>query len=152
MGASFPCKKILVPLDFSDDSRRALDYGLSLGQATGAELVLLTVIEDTFPYPELFAWDHPNEEFYKSMRERALHHMQELLPHAPPEQHIERMVVRGRPRHEIAAVAADIGADLVVLARHGSSGIRHAFMGSTAEGVLRHSRCPVLVLPPPESD
>jgi nucleotide-binding universal stress UspA family protein len=61
---------------------------------------------------------------------------------------VERLVVRGRPRHEIVAVAADIGVDLIVLARHGSSGIRHAFMGSTAESVLRHARCPVLVLPP----
>jgi nucleotide-binding universal stress UspA family protein len=151
MSAAFPPKKVLVPLDFSDDSRRALEYGLALVRSAGGELVLLTVIEDTFPYPELFAWDHPNDEFYKTMRERALHHMDELLEPRPEDLGLERMVVRGRPRHEIAAVAADIGADLIVLARHGSSGIRHAFMGSTAEGVLRHARCPVLVLPPPES-
>jgi nucleotide-binding universal stress UspA family protein len=151
MSAAFPPKKVLIPLDFSDDSRRALEYGLALARSAGGELVLLTVIEDTFPYPELFAWDHPNEEFYKAMRERALHHMDELLPPPPADVELDRMVVRGRPRHEIAAVAADIGADLIVLARHGSSGIRHAFMGSTAEAVLRHARCPVLVLPPPET-
>jgi glycine betaine transporter len=149
MSAPFPSRKILVPLDFSDDSRRALEYGLAVAGASGAAVALLTVIEDSFPYPELFAWDHPDEEFYKSMRERALHHMGELLGEAaPPAGGIERLVVRGRPRHEIVAVAADIGADLIVLARHGSSGIRHAFMGSTAESVLRHAACPVLVLPP----
>ncbi len=157
MGAPFPCRKVLIPLDFSDDSQRALVYGLALAGTCGAEVALLTVIEDSFPYPELFAWDHPNEEFYKSMRERALHHMEELLQgavtDAPAVAKVERLVVRGRPRHEIVAVAADIGADLVVLARHGSSGIRHAFMGSTAESVLRHARCPVLVLPPaPEGE
>ena len=149
MGAAFPCTKVLIPLDFSDDSQRALVYGLALAGTCGAEVALLTVIEDSFPYPELFAWDHPNEEFYKSMRERALHHMEELLQGAAaPGATVERLVVRGRPRHEIVAVAKDIGADLIVLARHGSSGIRHAFMGSTAESVLRHAACPVLVLPP----
>jgi len=148
MSAAFSCKKVLIPLDFSDDSRRALEYGLALAATAGSAVALLTVIEDSFPYPELFAWDHPNEEFYKSMRERALHHMEELLKGAAAEIDVERVVVRGRPRHEIVAVAADLGADLIVLARHGSSGIRHVFMGSTAEGVLRHATCPVLVLPP----
>lgn len=148
MNAPFPPKKVLIPLDFSDDSQRALRYGLALAAAAQAQVALLTVIEDSFPYPELFAWDHPDEEFYKSMRERALHHMGELLGAAPPAGSVEKLVVRGRPRHEIVTVAADIGADLIVLARHGSSGIRHAFMGSTAESVLRHASCPVLVLPP----
>jgi len=147
MSAALPSRKILIPLDFSDDSRRALEYGLALAGANGAEVTLLTVIEDSFPYPELFAWDHPNEEFYRSMRERALTHMEELL-HGGDGTKVERVVVRGRPKQEIVAVAADLHADLIVLARHGSSGIRHAFMGSTAEGVLRHAPCPVLILPP----
>jgi nucleotide-binding universal stress UspA family protein len=147
MSIQFPSRKILVPLDFSDDSRRALDYGLTLARSVGAEVVLLTVVEDTFPYPELFAWDHPNEEFYKAMRERALHHMEELLEGASGVT-VERVVVRGRPRQEIPAVAADLHADLIVLARHGSSGLRSVLMGSTAEAVLRHAPCPVLMLPP----
>jgi nucleotide-binding universal stress UspA family protein len=149
MNAPFPCTKILVPLDFSDDSRRALVYALGVARSTGAALVLVTVVEDTFPYPEIFAWDHPNEEFYKAMRERSLHHMDELLHGLATDRiPIERVVVRGRPRQEIAAIAVDVGADLVVLARHGSSGLRSAFMGSTAESVLRSAPCPVLVLPP----
>ena len=98
--------------------------------------------------PELFSIDHPNEEFYRTMRERALLHMAELTT-GEAEVVIERIVVRGRPRQEIVAVAADWGADLVVLARHGSGGLRNAFMGSTSEAVLRHAPCPVLVLPPP---
>jgi nucleotide-binding universal stress UspA family protein len=147
MSAAVPTRKILIPLDFSDDSRRALEYGLALAGANGADVTLLTVIEDSFPYPELFAWDHPNEEFYRSMRERALTHMEQLLGGGDGTK-VERVVVRGRPKQEIVAVAADLHADLIVLARHGSSGIRHAFMGSTAEGVLRHAPCPVLILPP----
>jgi nucleotide-binding universal stress UspA family protein len=60
-------------------------------------------------------------------------------------------VIRGRPRHEIPALADDVGADLIVLARHGSGGVRHAVMGSTTEAVLRAAHCPVVVLPAAES-
>ena len=148
MNAPFPWTKVLVSLDFSDDSKRALDYALAAAQSTAASLVLVTVIEDSFPYPELFAWDRPNEEFYRAMRERALHHMDELLAGRAAGMAVERVVVRGRPRVEIAALAADVKADLIVMARHGSSGVRSALMGSTADGVLHHAPCPVLVLPP----
>jgi nucleotide-binding universal stress UspA family protein len=147
--SAFPCRKILVPIDFSDDSKRALDYALGMAKTCGAEVVLLTVVEEAFPYPELFALDHPDEEFYKSMRERALHHMAALAGPEAEGVRVERLVVRGRPRAEIVAVAADVGADLLVLARHGSGGLRNAFMGSTTEGVLRAATCPVLVLPAP---
>jgi universal stress protein A len=152
MSVRFPYQKVLVPMDFSDDSRRACEHGLAIARAASAQVALLTVIEETFPYPELFAWDHPNEEFYKAMRERALHHMEELAGGAA-DVPLERIVVRGRPRQEIVAVAADWGADLIVLARHGSGGKLHnAFMGSTSESVLRHAPCPVLVLPPPTAE
>ena len=149
MSVRFPYQKILVPMDFSDDSRRACEHGLAIARACGAQVALLTVIEEAFPYPELFAWDHPNEEFYKAMRQRALDHMQGVVEGAGEGLPVERIVVRGRPRHEIVAVAADWGADLVVLARHGSGNLRNTFMGSTSEAVLRHAPCPVMVLPPP---
>ena len=149
MSVQFPYRKVLVPMDFSDDSRRAGEHGLAIARACGAQAGLLTVIEEAFPYPELFAWDHPNEEFYKAMRQRALDHMQEVTGAAGDGLSIERIVVRGRPRREIVAVAADWGADLIVLARHGSGNLRNTFMGSTSESVLRHAPCPVMVLPPP---
>jgi nucleotide-binding universal stress UspA family protein len=142
-----PWRKILLPIDFSDNSRRAFDFGAELARDSGAELSLLTVVDDTFPYPELWAWDRPDEEYYRTMRERSLGQMEELLQSAPGIG-AQRLVVRGRPREEIAAVAAEVEADLIVMARHGSGGIRAAIMGSTTESVLRTAPCPVLVLPP----
>jgi nucleotide-binding universal stress UspA family protein len=150
MSVRFPYQKILVPMDFSEDSRRACEHGLAVARGSEAQVALLTVIDETFPYPELFAWDHPNEEFYKAMRQRALEQMEEVVAgSAAAGLQVERIVVRGRPRQEIVAVAADWGADLVVLARHGSGNLRNTFMGSTSESVLRHAPCPVMVLPPP---
>ena len=146
MNARYPSRKILVPMDFSDDSRRACEYAVAMARATGAELALLTVIEVGFPYPELFALDNPGEDFYKTLRQRALDQMGEVLA-GVDDLSVERLVVRGKPRVEILAMAEEIGADLMVMARHGSSGLRDAFMGSTTIAVLRAARCAVVVLP-----
>jgi nucleotide-binding universal stress UspA family protein len=139
-------QKILVPLDFSEYSRRALDYALRIARGTGSRLVLLAVIDDRFPYPELFVVDNPNVEYYREMRRRALDRMDELLG-SDPGVPVEKVVVKGRPRSEIPAMAEEVGADLIVIARHGTGALRAAIMGSTAESVVREARCPVLVLP-----
>ena len=43
--------------------------------------------------------------------------------------------------------AAKEGADLIIISTHGRTGLRRAFIGSVAEGTVRHSACPVLVVP-----
>ena len=146
MSVQFPYRKVLVPMDFSDDSRRAGEHGLAIARACGAPAGLLTVIEEAFPYPELFAWDHPNEEFYKAMRQRALAHMQDVVDAAGEGVSVERIVVRGRPRHEIVAVAADWGADLIVLGSHGHGPLRQALLGSVATGVAADAACAVEII------
>jgi len=60
----------------------------------------------------------------------------------------ERIIVRkGTPFHEITLAAASTKADLIVIATHGYTGLKHVFLGSTTERVVRHARCPVLVVP-----
>ncbi len=54
----------------------------------------------------------------------------------------------GRPAHEIAQLAADLDADMVVVGTHGRRGARRLLLGSVAEEVMRLSRCPVLVVRP----
>ena len=58
-----------------------------------------------------------------------------------------RIVVRkGKAFDQIAAVARDIRADVVIIATHGRTGLKHVLLGSTAEHVARHAPCPVLIL------
>jgi nucleotide-binding universal stress UspA family protein len=52
----------------------------------------------------------------------------------------------GKPFHEIVAAAKQMEADLIVIATHGHTGFKHAIPGSTAERVVRHAPCPVLVV------
>jgi universal stress protein A len=52
----------------------------------------------------------------------------------------------GAPGSEIVKAAVDYGADLIVMATHGRSGLPHLVLGSVAEHVIRHARCPVLAV------
>ena len=63
------------------------------------------------------------------------------------------MIAHGEPAAEIVRVAEERGAGLIVISSHGRTGLGRILFGSTAESVVRHARCPVLVVKPPrESD
>jgi len=64
-----------------------------------------------------------------------------------PAKMVERVLVRyGTPFAEIADAARTLKADLIILTTHGYTGLKHVFMGSTAERVVRHAPCPVLTV------
>ncbi len=152
MSEHYPYRKILIPVDFSEASVQSLRHGLGLASAVGASAVVLTVIDTSFPYPDLYSLDDPQRDYFRVMRERAFQRMEEWLRQQPDAASVkvEKVVLRGRPAVEIPDFAAEIGADLMIVARHGSSGLRHALMGHTAESLARSAPCPVLVLPPEE--
>jgi nucleotide-binding universal stress UspA family protein len=52
----------------------------------------------------------------------------------------------GKPYHEIVSAAKVMDADLIVISTHGYTGLKHAFLGSTTERVVRYATCPVLVV------
>ena len=56
------------------------------------------------------------------------------------------VVREGEPHSEIVAAAEELATDLIVLSTHGRTGIAHVFLGSTAEKVVRHAGCPVLIV------
>ena len=153
MATSYPYQKILIPVDFSEVSLASLRHGLALARACGASVAILSVVDTSFPYPDLFSFEDPAGDYYKVMRERALARMKEWLADDLAEDasgiDVERLVARGRPAAEIPAMAQEVGADVIVVARHGSGALRHAFMGNVVEALVRAAPCPVLVLPPP---
>src|SRR6185503_2810715 len=64
---------------------------------------------------------------------------------------VEKTLVRqGRSFHEIADAARALKTDLIIMSTHGYTGLKHALLGSTAERVVRHAPCPVLVVRPRE--
>jgi nucleotide-binding universal stress UspA family protein len=136
----FSLKRILVPVDFTDCSNKALTYAVALAQQFEAELTLLNVVP-THTYPEMAALDL----------------LTDPMPGAKKELEILRLMVgsaaecdttlrRGMPATEIVAVAKELRSDLIVISTHGHKGLTHAILGSTTEKVLRHAPCPVLVV------
>jgi nucleotide-binding universal stress UspA family protein len=66
---------------------------------------------------------------------------------------VEKTLVRqGRSFHEITQAARTLKVDLIIIATHGYTGLKHALLGSTTERVVRHAPCPVLVLREKERD
>lgn len=148
-------KKILVPTDFSECSRHAMDQALDLAVALNAEIVLLHASEvpqglprDAQIQAEGRGW-HVSEYLESTALKELTAAAQEL------EARGARVTVRagiGTPSEVIGNVARDVGADLVVVGTHGRTGIRRALLGSVAERVLRHSRVPVLTVRTPGDD
>ena len=148
-----PCgfKRILLPLDFSEASHKALAYAAAFAEECGAEITLLHVVE--LPaYPELGYAHVPMKE--AEQKKAALETLQ-VAPLALGEnaRFIKSTLVRvGNPSQEIIEEARKENFDLIVISTHGHGGLRHFLLGSTTEKVVRHAACPVLVVREQEHD
>ena len=145
--SSVNLKRILVPVDFSACSAKALDYAFGLAEKFGATLILLHIVEPT-PYPENYmllpqAIEEINQNLVQSARERL-----ELLYHKRPcpRPPVEFLVRLGHAYSEISDTAQALAADLIVVGTHGHTGLKHVLLGSTAEKVVRQAPCPVLTV------
>lgn len=140
---------VLVPVDFSPNSARAIEFALSLVEPDG-EVYLLHVIDSDFTgrlSAEGFA--EPDSATAR-MRQKAEAQLQDLingLPEGCPK--VESMIVVGKPFAEILRVAADLDFQIIVIGTHGIRGekIEELLFGSTAEKVLRGTRVPVICVP-----
>ncbi len=147
--------KIVCALDLSDQSERVLAWAMDLAAQHHASVVLVTVVEDFFPYTEIYkslremgvakALDEVRGEIEKELEGFAATHREAGIE-------VDTTVRTGRPDREVVALAKEVGADLVVIGSHGRTGIDHALLGSVAEKVLRKAPCPVLTVKQVESD
>ncbi len=131
-------KKLLVPLDGSSRSAVALPLARTLAKATGGEIVLVRVIPD-----DLLGAD----PMVRAEAENSLAQIAKELAGAGV--HVTTIVQAGaNPAADITATVRRQGADLVVMATHGRTGLRRAVLGSVAERVLAESPVPVALLRP----
>ena len=138
-------RQILVAVDFSEHSERALEKGLELSSASDARVNLIHVI-DYFPMMDS-AYDGAftlsvdiTDELVASSKKR----LTELGDrHRLSEEDLAVEV--GAVRNEIIDRAEKIAADLIVIGSHGWRGI-DLLLGSTTDSVLHHARCDVLVV------
>ena len=139
-------KKVLIPTDFSECSQRAVQYGLAVAEKFQAKPYIIHVWElpmtgsilPVDPYPEMVF-----TEEQKAAKERLTRLTDELKTHGID---AEAIFAFGKAYVEIVKAAADLEADLIVLATHGRGGISHLLLGSVAEKVVRLAPCPVLTV------
>ncbi len=144
--AEFKLEKIVVPVDFSTCAARGLEYAVGLARLFGAELILLNVVQLHHDLPPVVVYTH--SELSRWAREVAQAHMADLLSATDfGEVKYEAAIKMGSPAQKICRYAQQTGADLIVTATHGRTGLRHVLMGSTAEQIVRYARSPVLVVP-----
>ena len=136
-------KKILVTTDLSPFSLAAMEYAASLGTLYTSKIYLLYVLEgkegahgkegQTLPKTE--------EEAGKALEEF-------VRTNIPGETRLVRVVRKGVPVDEIRNFAQEEGIDLIIMATHGRTGLRHIVMGSVAERTVRLCSVPVLTVKP----
>ena len=146
----FHIRKILVPIDFSEHSQKALRYALAFAAQFDAEVTLVHIVEQmVYPgdwmYPPLAVSDFANEK-----REQMIERLRAL--DAGSGIKTQHMVRLGRAWQEVTEIAREQKADLIILATHGYTGLKHALLGSVAEKIVRHAPCPVLSVRPEERD
>jgi nucleotide-binding universal stress UspA family protein len=142
--------KILVPVDFSEHSQKALRYALAFAKQFDAEVTLVHIVEQmVYPgdwmYPPLAVTDFATEK-----REQMVERLRSLDEGSGLKtQHIVRL---GRAWQEVVEIAKEQHTDMIILATHGYTGLKHVLLGSVAEKIVRHAPCPVLSVRPEERD
>jgi universal stress protein A len=151
-------KKILVPTDFSENSNKALRYAARLAQLNNSRLILFHAFElpelvRSLPHDFSYESNEVLKKLFDSARERS---EEKLVALSRSIQGTEIMIETsqrlGTPYEEIVNVARECEIDLIVIATHGYTGMKHFLLGSTAERVINVSPCPVLIVRQAERD
>jgi len=139
-------RQILAPSDFSQCSKQAVAYAYGLAQNFGAKLLLLHVVEELPPYIG-FIPPAGAAAVLEGLECQARCDLAQLLPKAEDGKvEITCQAVTGTPYFKIIEIARAENADVIVMATHGRTGLRHFIMGSVAERVVRTAPCAVLTI------
>jgi nucleotide-binding universal stress UspA family protein len=141
-------ERILVPIDFSDCSLDALEYGALVAQRSKASIRILHVLEPVsygldFTLPHMAKRDQDRVAIAKKLSDLAAALTSAGLV-------ADFVLSGGLPADSILKMAVTPDAGLIVMGTHGRRGLSHALFGSVAEFVLRKSSCPVLTVRSPK--
>jgi universal stress protein A len=138
-------ERILVPIDFSDSSLKALDEAVEFSRPYEAELILLFVVERRYYEAPLFVPDSGAVlEHQAGAAEEKLEEICRTLVKRAVK--CRRLVEFGVAYQAIIEAANKVRANLIVISSHGRTGLAHVLIGSVAERVVQHAVCPVLVI------
>lgn len=135
-------RKILVPTDFSECASTAVNVAAAMHRKTGVEVLLLHVTE-----PAHQGLRVQTSDLHAQMKAEAEKGLAKLVSEMFGKSATVRLLVNdGRPAEVICQTAHKEQVDAILMPTHGHSGLKHAFLGSVTEKVVRHSPCSVLVV------
>jgi nucleotide-binding universal stress UspA family protein len=142
-------KKILIAVNDSDPATQAAQAGAELAVQLGASVALVHVVIPAMVYmPEVAIAD---ERILDDLRIEARNFLLNSAAKLPQSLPSEWFMPEGDPAAEIVDVAEQWGADLIVMGTHARGRLAQLVLGSTAEAVVRHASCPVMVVHPQRS-
>jgi nucleotide-binding universal stress UspA family protein len=131
--------RILVTTDFSKGTGNALDYALSIADATGARVTFLHVLEEMRALT--------SEKYREKAQERITRELLKLVP-LDARSRLDIQVEAGTPSHLILRTLKKEKIDLLVMNTHGKGIVDRVILGSTSERVVRAADCAVMLIPP----
>lgn len=140
-------RRLLVPVDFSQSSSRALRHAIELAAESGGSLTIVHVVSADYGLLGLGRDD--SRDLDRSLQEQAADRLRAFA-----DEHINRNVAAdlevrvGRPAEEIVAAATESRSDAIVLSTRGVTGLDRYFIGSVADRVARLAPCPLFLIPP----
>ncbi|MEJ5301552.1 MAG: universal stress protein [Thermodesulforhabdaceae bacterium] len=145
-------RNILIPVDFSENSQRAVEYGLFMAKVNGAKVYMMHVISQRIvdAIHELSVKGYKGDfvEIMKSVRQDREKDMRSLVASSMADGlEIEFILKEGKPGSEIMETVKEIKPDLIVIGHQGRSALGSFLLGSVAQYVLNHAPCPILVIP-----
>jgi len=143
-------KKILVPVDFSHFSKKALDIAVELADCCKSKIYLFHVEEDIFHMKQLHKIHPPLEKvcdkLHKDFIQEKKKSLEKFKSYIPKHLFAKAEIKEGHAFVEIIKYSKTHCMDLIVMSNRGKSNIAHAFLGSTADKVSRKSECAVLLI------
>lgn len=138
-------RTILVATDFSETASKAVEYAVALATKLGARLAVVTAVSTPVVGMSEVAVAISVGTIEAVIAEHQAS-MDRLVAKYRGVIDLEPVVRNGDPQTVITDAVEQVGADLLVIGTHGRTGLKRLLLGSVAEQVIRHAKCPVLTV------
>ncbi len=142
-------QRLLVPIDFSDHSKLAVKHAATLAKKFKADIDFLHVVDQRV-HPSYYVMGEASLlQVFPDIVEKSTAKLEEFVGELLSQKNSGQVYIReGNPHTEIVKFAQEHGADMIVMATHGLSGLEKLIIGSTAEKVVRKATCPTFTVKP----
>lgn len=138
-------KKIIVPVDFSENSENALQVAAMLAKKHNLALYPLHMLDiQDVSINESVSYQHERTAFYLKLAEKRFKEF--LKKDYLKDLEVVPLIKHYKVFSEVDSIASEVNADLIVMGSHGATGLKEFFVGSNTEKVVRYANLPVLVV------